>query len=113
MNEPGRFGELDLESIPTPSLVLDMEKLESNLSCLADLGRRADACILLALKAFTWPEATELVSSYLDGTAASGLWEARLGHEEYGGQVHAYVPGLKANEVDELAQVWVGFYQFE
>jgi carboxynorspermidine decarboxylase len=58
--------------------------------------------VLLALKAFSLPQAGPLVTKYLSGTAASGLYEARLGATRFGGSVHTYAPGLSADNIDGI-----------
>ncbi|MEM9106354.1 MAG: carboxynorspermidine decarboxylase, partial [Pseudomonadota bacterium] len=86
----------------TPCHVLDLARLEQNLALLRRVADAAGVEILLALKAFSCFAVADLVSRYLNGTAASGLHEARLGKTRFGGEVHAYVPGLKEGEIDEI-----------
>ena len=62
---------------------------------------RSGATVLCALKAFSMWELAPLVSRYLSGVCASGLWEARLGREEYGGLVETYSAGYKPSEMPE------------
>jgi carboxynorspermidine decarboxylase len=50
--------------------------------------------MLLALKGFAAWSTFPLVGKYLDGVAASGPDEARLGAEELGKQVHTYCPAF-------------------
>jgi carboxynorspermidine decarboxylase len=54
--------------------------------------------MLAALKAFSMWSLGGVVAEYLDGVCASGIFEARLGHEYYGGEVATYCAGYK--EVD-------------
>ncbi len=47
------------------------------------------------------------VATYLDGVCASGLYEARLGREEYAGrdgtgEVATYCAGYKAEDLPEI-----------
>jgi carboxynorspermidine decarboxylase len=100
----GNFRQFDPASVPSPCYVLDMARLEDNLACLALVAERAGVEILLALKAFSFPGAGDLVSRYLSGTAASGLYEARLGRERFGGSVHTYAPGLFAGNIDGIIE---------
>ena len=44
-----------------------------------------------------------LIRSYLAGTTASSLFEARLGAEEMGGENHIFSPAYKGAEFDEIA----------
>ena len=100
----GAFGALDSARVPTPCYVIDLVRLEDNLRILRCIGQRAGVEVLLALKAFSCFAVADLVSSYLDGTAASGLWEAKLGRTRFGGAVHTFAPGLKD---DQLADILV------
>ena len=82
--------------------MLDVARLEDNLRLLRHVADTADVEILLALKAFSCFAVADLVRNNLSGTAASGLFEARLGKTRFGGQVHAYAPGLKADDLEEM-----------
>jgi carboxynorspermidine decarboxylase len=44
----------------------------------------------------------ELTGKYLSGTCASGLHEAKLGYEEYGGEVHAFAAAFSQSDIDDL-----------
>lgn len=96
------FAEFDPTRVPTPCYVIDLTTLEGNLQLLRRIAVGADAKVLLALKAFACFEVADLIGTYLDGTAASGLWEARLGHDRFSGEVHAYVLGLKSSHLEEI-----------
>ncbi|MEM6462993.1 MAG: carboxynorspermidine decarboxylase [Pseudomonadota bacterium] len=96
------FARLDTARLPSPCHVLDLGRLEDNLRLLKRIGDESGAEILLALKAFSCFAVADLVSQYLSGTAASGLFEARLGKTRFGGQVHAFAPGLKGEQIDEM-----------
>ena len=85
-----RFRRLDPRRVPSPCFVVDEWALEQNLRVLDDVQRASGAKILLALKAFSMWRLAPLVASYLAGTCASGLHEARLGREEFGGEVHTF-----------------------
>lgn len=74
-----------LESIPTPCYVLERDKLKSNLEILSQVQEQSGAKILLALKGYAFWRCFDEVRQSLSGSAASGLYEARLGFEEIGG----------------------------
>jgi len=74
--------------------VIDLAVLEQNLELLAHARRAAGCGILLALKGFAAWSTFPLVAKHLDGVAASGPDEARLGREELGQQVHTYCPAF-------------------
>ncbi len=86
--------QLDPSRVDSPAFVIDLASLERNLELLAHARRAADCGILLALKGFAAWSTFPLVAKYLDGVAASGPDEARLGHEELGKQVHTYCPAF-------------------
>ena len=45
-----------------------------------------------------------LIRKYLAGTTASGLYEARLGKEEFGGETHVFSPAYKEQDFVELLE---------
>ena len=47
-----------------------------------------------------------LISEYISGTTSSGIFEARLAHEEMGNkQIHVYAPAFKDDDMDELLKI--------
>ncbi len=88
--------------IKTPCYVVDEALLMKNLQCLQSLAQRADCKILLAQKAFSMFCFYPLIGQYLDGTCASGLFEAKLGYEEMGKEVHVFSAAYREDEFDEL-----------
>ena len=97
-------------SIPSPSYVLELDKLESNLKILQQVQERSGAKILLALKGYAFWRRFELVREYLSGTAASGINEAMLGFEEVGGresgkEICVFSPAYKADEISALLPI--------
>ena len=51
------------------------------------------------------PAAFPLMRDTLDGTTASGEYEARLGREEFGKEVHVYAPAYAPGEVERLTSL--------
>ncbi len=100
--DAGAFHNFDLSRVPTPCFVVDEKAVERNLSILADIGTRSGAHVLSALKAFSMFSLAPLVRQYLGGTCASGTFEARLGREEYGGEVATFCAGYKDADIDEI-----------
>lgn len=96
---------LNPSDVPSPSFVVDMECLKWNLEVLKDVQDRSGAKILLALKGFAMWTTFPLVRQYLAGVCASGPWEARLGHEELGREVHVYAPGFTDQDMDEILPI--------
>lgn len=86
--------KLDSSRVDTPAYVIDLRALEQNLELLAHAQRAAGCQVLLALKGFATWATFPLVGQYLNGTAASGPDEARLGREELNKQVHTYCPAF-------------------
>jgi carboxynorspermidine decarboxylase len=84
--------QLDWDRVESPAYVIDVAALERNLELLAHAQSAAGCKVLLALKGFAAWSTFPLVAEYLDGVAASGADEARLGAEEFGKQVHTYCP---------------------
>ena len=93
---------MDYRDVETPCYVCDEARLTHNLERLGKLQDRTGCSVLLALKAFAMFSMFPLMRRYLAGTAASSLNEARLGYEEFGGQVHLCAPAYKDSEFDQL-----------
>lgn len=91
--------------IPSPSFVCELELLEKNLKLLKYVQDTADIKILLALKGFALKSTFNMCKEYLKGCCASGLNEAKLAYEEFGGEVHTYSPAFKPNEFEEITQI--------
>ena len=96
---------IDYAAMPSPCFVLDEARLRANLELLADVQRASGAQVICALKGFAMRGSFPLVREYLPGVAASSLAEARLGHEEFGGEVHAYSPAYIPADFDDVAAV--------
>ncbi|MCC5795134.1 MAG: carboxynorspermidine decarboxylase [Chromatiales bacterium] len=103
--EPGAWRRFDLTRVPSPCFVVDEARLEANLRVLASIQARSGATVLCALKAFSMWALAPLVSRYLPGVCASGLWEARLGREHYGGIVSTFSAGYKLDEIEEIVRL--------
>jgi carboxynorspermidine decarboxylase len=86
----------------TPAFIVEEERIRDNCEMLASVKERTGCKILLALKGFSmWP-LFPLIRESLDGTCASSPWEARLGREEFGGEVHAYAAAYSESDFAEL-----------
>ena len=93
--DPGAFAHFDLARVPSPSFVVDEAAVRRNLAILKDVRDRSGIKMLAALKAFSMWSLGGVVAEYLDGVCASGIFEARLGREYYGGEVATYCAGYK------------------
>lgn len=94
--------QIDFTQIPTPSYVIEERLLKRNLSLLKSVMDRTGCKILLAQKAFSMFYYYPLIGSYLAGTTASSLFEAKLGNEEMGGEVHIFNPAYQESEIEEI-----------
>jgi carboxynorspermidine decarboxylase len=100
-----RFHKLDARRVPSPCYVVDEVAVEDNLRILGRVQEASGARILLALKAFSMWSLAPLVARYLRGTCASGLHEARLGREEFGGEVHTFSPAFTESDLGEILEI--------
>lgn len=91
-----------LQGVQTPYFVIDEETLDSNLQILKRVMDESGAKILLAQKAFSIYQCYPQIRSVLCGSTASGLYEARLGFEEMGGETHVFSPAYQDHWFDEL-----------
>ncbi|RLA80553.1 MAG: carboxynorspermidine decarboxylase [Epsilonproteobacteria bacterium] len=93
------------DSLPSPCFVCEEILLENNLKLLKYIQDEANVNILLALKGFALYSTFNLCKKYLKGCCASGLNEALLAKEEFGGEVHTYSPAFKPNEFEQITQI--------
>lgn len=75
------------------------------MEVLKGVADRTGCKILLAQKAFSMYSLYPFMAEYLDGTTASSLFEARLGYEEFGKEVHIYAPAFKEEEIEEILSI--------
>ena len=94
-----------IDQVPTPAYVIDEAKLVNNLEILKSVQDRTGCKVLLAQKAFSMYATYPLISQYLAGTTASGLYEAKLGREEFGGEVHVFAPAFKDADLEEILEI--------
>ena len=93
----------NIRGLNTPCYVIDEKKLIKNAEVLSSVMSHTGCKILLAQKAFSNYDFYPLISGYLSGTEASGLFEARLGKEEMPeGEVHVFCAAYRDDEFDEL-----------
>ncbi|WP_340026801.1 carboxynorspermidine decarboxylase [Paenibacillus sp. FSL K6-1096] len=94
--------DIDISNLPSPAYLVDERLLTKNLETLNYVQERSGAKILLAQKGFSMHAMYPLVGKYLHGVTSSSLFEARLGFEEMGKEVHVYAPAYVDREFDEL-----------
>jgi carboxynorspermidine decarboxylase len=92
--------------LQTPCYVIDRDRLEANLKILNGVMERTGCRILLAQKAFSCYAVYPLISKYLCGATASGLFEARLCHEEMPGREnHIFSPAFRDEDFPEILKI--------
>lgn len=96
---------MKINELATPCYVIDEGQLIKNLEILNKVERDTGCHVLLAQKAFSNFCEYPLVGKYISGTTASGLYEAKLGHEEMGKENHVFSPAYKESEIDEIAAI--------
>jgi len=94
-----------IESVKTPCYICEEELLEKNLKLLEYLQKESGAKVILALKGFAMWSTFDMVSTYLQGCTASGLYEAKLAKETFKGEVHTYSPAYKDEDIEEIARI--------
>jgi len=98
------FRGIDLSACPSPCTVIHLGRLEENARLLARVRKEAGCRVLLAQKGFSAFATYPLLRQYLDGTCASGLHEALLGLEHFGGEAHVYSPAFGEAEMRSLVR---------
>lgn len=95
----------DLSAVKTPYYAIDERLLEKNLKMLRGVMDASGCKILLAQKCFSTYQTYPLIGQYLTGVTASGLFEAKLGHEEMRKENHIFSPSYDEAEFDEIMQI--------
>lgn len=85
--------------------MVDEAAVEENLQILDQVQRESGARILLALKAFSMVALAPLISRYLAGVCASGLYEAELGREAFGGEIHTFSPAYSGDDLRRILAI--------
>ncbi len=104
------FFNFDPTRLPSPCFVVDEVAVENNLKILNRVQQESGAKVLLALKAFSMFSLAPLITKYLSGTCSSGLHEALLGYEEFGGnksgedhkEMHVFSAAFTEPDLKEL-----------
>ena len=89
--------------LTTPYYIINEKRLLRNLQIMQQIREQAGVRFVLALKCFSTWSVFDLMRQYMDGTTSSSLFEARLGHEKFGGETHAYCVGYSPEDVSALA----------
>lgn len=105
--EVNQIFQAAISEVLTPSFIYNEGQLIAAIKNLS-AARSMNYCkFLFSLKSFAFPDALELMTSYLDGFSVSSLFEAKLALEVFGprGTVHMVTPGYKPNDIDEIADI--------
>ena len=87
---------------PTPFYLIDESRLRANMEIIRSVRERSGARSVLALKCFSTWSVFPLMREYMDGTTSSSLYEARLGHEKFGKEIHAYCVAFTDGELEQV-----------
>jgi carboxynorspermidine decarboxylase len=96
--------DIDINELPSPCYLIDERLLIKNLEIMDSIQKRTGCRIIAALKCFSMFSVFPLIGKYLHGIAASSLFEARLGHEYMGKEVHTYAAGYNDNDFDKILE---------
>ena len=88
-----------MKKLTTPYYLIDENKLRKNLKIILHVRKNSDVKVVLALKCFSSWCVFDFMRHYLDGTTSSSLFEARLGYEKFGKEVHAYSVGFSRSDI--------------
>ncbi|MBU3070008.1 carboxynorspermidine decarboxylase [Aestuariicella sp. G3-2] len=99
------FYSFDPTRVPSPCFVVDEVAVRKNLEILNRVQRESGARVLLALKAFSMFSLAPTIGQYLSGTCASGLHEAKLGREEFKGEVHTFSAAFTEKDLPEILEL--------
>ena len=94
----------DPRAVPSPCFLVDAARLRANAAILERVRAATGCRILLALKAFAMWSAFGHLRWALDGVCASSPNEARLGREEFGGEVHAFAAAYSPASLTEIVR---------
>jgi carboxynorspermidine decarboxylase len=92
-----------MPQLRTPYYLIDEARLKKNLEIIRLIREESGAKSVLALKCFSTWCVFDLMSQYMDGTTSSSLFEARLGREKFGKEVHAYSVAYSAEEAEAVS----------
>jgi len=94
-----------MHQLQTPYYLIDEAGLKKNLEIIRLIREESGAKSVLALKCFSTWCVFDLMRQYMDGTTSSSLFEARLGREKFGKEVHAYSVAYSAEEIEAVARI--------
>jgi carboxynorspermidine decarboxylase len=94
-----------IKKIGTPYYLIDEKKLLKNLKKIEYVKNFSGTKSVLALKCFSTWSVFDLMSKYMDGTTSSSLYEAKLGHEQFGKETHAFSVAYSPKDIRDLKKI--------
>ena len=105
---------MNKSNLRTPSYIVQEGALKHNLEILRSVREKSGCKILLAQKAFSMYRTYPLIAEYLDGTTASGIFEAKLADEEFvcseKRENHVFEPAFNVDEMKDLCEICSHIY---
>ncbi|HEY8964668.1 MAG TPA: carboxynorspermidine decarboxylase, partial [Alphaproteobacteria bacterium] len=94
-----------LSSVQTPAYIADEALLRQNLAALKAVKDATGVQIIYAIKACPLYPLFPIIAEVLDGSTASGPYEAKLGHDHFGKEVHVFCPAYAQSDIDQLLAI--------
>ncbi len=91
-----------LNQIQTPAYVADETRLREGLKKFQSIKDKTGTQIIYAIKGCPLYPLFPIIAETLDGSTASGPYEARLGHTHFGKEVHVFCPAYTDSDIDDL-----------
>lgn len=97
--------DIPISDVRTPCYITDARLLKHNTAILKQVQDKTGCKILLAQKAFSMFSTYSFIRDDLAGTTASGLFEAKLGREHFGKEVHVFSPAYTQEDLTQLLEI--------
>ena len=96
-----------MHTIATPYYCFSKSTIKNNLLFLKDFQKKNFVEVIYALKALSFVDLQQDFHKYLAGFSTSSLFEAILARDlnERNGKIHFTSPGIRQNEIGELAKL--------
>ncbi len=87
---------------PTPYFVLDLKKLEQNLTKLHQIEQQNAIKILHTIKSFNHPKILPLINQHLSGSSVSSPLEIKMANHAQSRHLHLYAPAYSEAFLESL-----------
>lgn len=91
-----------LDSIQTPAYVADEARLRADLAKFRAIKDATGTQVIYAIKGCPLYHLFPIIAEVLDGSTASGPYEAMLGAKHFGKDVHAFCPAYTQGDINAL-----------